>query len=114
MQDHNLPIYKLDEDEPGMKDYTGGAVPLLGQTVFWYKPRNMKFKKVVRVVISNSKQREILLSWKLLRKWNSIFSCFPYPPKKLLKKRNMQMKMTLTVCGFHSLLKSIASEKTTA
>ena len=45
VKDHSLPVYQLDQDEPGMKGYTGGAVPLLGQNVFWYKPRHFRLSR---------------------------------------------------------------------
>ena len=59
---------------------------MLGQTVFWYKPRHFRFPKVVRAVISDSRSREILLSWKLLRKRGVISSSFPYPPSSHTEK----------------------------
>ena len=59
---------------------------MLGQTVFWYKPRHFKFPKMVRAVISNSKHIEILLSWKLLRKWGVLTKYFSYPPSSYTEK----------------------------
>ena len=77
---HRLKIYPSDKDEPDMKSFDGSKLDVVGQTKLYRRIKGSKSKKMFHaLVVAESYDREILLSWVDCLSCGIVANQFSYP-----------------------------------